>query len=205
MNRSKLFVKNVLRATKWGRMWIETRATQTPAPFNAQFVRFLMGDDRVPYWPVHPSSTVQNWRSILIGIETSPGLMSGCYIQGSGGVVIGDYTQIAPGVGIISSNHAVTDSRVSIRKRVEIGSYCWLAMNSVVLPGVRLGDFTVVAAGAVVTKSFPDGYVVLAGNPARPIRNIDPSECIRFESSCRYRGYLHVSEFDEFRRRKLLV
>ena len=48
-------------------------------------------------------------------------------------------------------------------------------MNAVVLPGVVLGDNTVVAAGAVVTKSFPDGYCTVAGVPARVIsrRNID--------------------------------
>ena len=40
-------------------------------------------------------------------------------------------------------------------------------MNSIILPGVNLGPRTVVAAGSVVTKSFPDGFCVLAGNPAK--------------------------------------
>ena len=46
-------------------------------------------------------------------------------------------------------------------------------MNSIILPGVILGDNTVVAAGAVVTKSFPQGYIVIGGNPAKIIKVIE--------------------------------
>ena len=46
-------------------------------------------------------------------------------------------------------------------------------MNSVILPGVTLGEHTVVGAGSVVTKSFPDGHCVIAGNPAIIIRSLD--------------------------------
>ena len=45
-------------------------------------------------------------------------------------------------------------------------------MNSVILPGVVLGEHTVVGAGSIVTKSFPEGYCVIAGNPAKIIRKI---------------------------------
>ncbi len=48
-------------------------------------------------------------------------------------------------------------------------------MNAVILPGVTLGDHTVVGAGAIVTKSFPDGHCIIAGNPAKEIRKIDLS------------------------------
>jgi acetyltransferase-like isoleucine patch superfamily enzyme len=53
-------------------------------------------------------------------------------------------------------------------------------MNATVLPGIVLGDFTIVGAGAVVTRSFPDGYCVVAGNPAAIIRTLDKSECEQF-------------------------
>lgn len=57
-------------------------------------------------------------------------------------------------------------------KPVLIGEKCWIGMNSVILPGVILGPHTVVGAGSVVTKSFVDGYCIVAGNPAKIIRKI---------------------------------
>lgn len=50
---------------------------------------------------------------------------------------------------------------------------CFIGMNVTVLPGVTLGDNTIVGASSVVTKSFLDGNVVIAGNPARVICTID--------------------------------
>ena len=46
-------------------------------------------------------------------------------------------------------------------------------MNSVILPGVTLGEDMVVGAGSIVTKSFPDGHCIIAGNPAKLIRNLN--------------------------------
>jgi acetyltransferase-like isoleucine patch superfamily enzyme len=53
-------------------------------------------------------------------------------------------------------------------------------MGAIVLPSVKLGDFTIVGAGAVVTKSFPEGYCVIAGNPARIIKQLNKTECEAF-------------------------
>ena len=49
-------------------------------------------------------------------------------------------------------------------------------MNSVILPGVFLGENTVVAAGSVVTKSFPQGYCIVGGVPAKVIKVIEKHE-----------------------------
>ena len=183
----------------------ETRFTQTPATIEAWISQNVFGRNRGPYWPVHPSSCVIGWRSILVGIETSPGLMPGCYIQGIGTIQIGDYTQVASNVGIISANHDLHDSRVHHAERVEIGSYCWIGMGAVVLPGVTLGDFTVVGANAVVTKSFPDGHCVVAGNPAKKIRELDRSKCRRYTSPHEYHGFIRKDRFPEYRARYLHV
>ena len=154
---------------------------------------------------MHPSSVVVGWKNILAGVETSPGLNPGCYIQGVGEVYIGDYTQIAPNVGIISANHSLADSRRHERDVVRIGKYCWLGMGAIILPGVTLGDHTIVGAGAVVTKSFPDGYCVIAGNPAVKLKDLEHSACEEYRSTHEYHGYIPRGSFSDFRRKFLDV
>ena len=55
-----------------------------------------------------------------------------------------------------------------------IGDNCWLATNATILPGVRLENHVIVAAGAVVTKSIPEDYVIIAGVPACVEKKIAP-------------------------------
>ena len=181
----------------------ETRGTQTPITFRDWFRQEVKGVNIGPYWPLHPSSIVTNWRRVVIGVETSPGRMPGCYIQALGPVYIGDYTQTGPNVSIISSNHKAEDLRDHDIGSVEIGEYSWLGAGSVILPNVKLGPFTVVGANAVVTKSFPEGYCVIGGNPARKIKDLDPAECPRHTSKHEYHGYIRKADFAAFREKEL--
>lgn len=182
----------------------ETRKTQTPISLR-QWVAYRLSRHRLPYWPLHPASVAVDSHRIHIGIETSPGLMPGCYIQGSNGISIGDYTQVAAGVKLISANHALTDNRAHTpTPPIVIGPYCWLGANAIILPGVQLGPYTVVGAGAVVTKSFPGGYCVIAGNPAKVIRHLDPEQCISHQSEFRYNGFIRSDQFEMFRQRHLV-
>lgn len=98
----------------------------------------------------------------------------GTYFQNfKGHIYIGRGSYIAPNVGIITANHQLTDLDAHTEALdVRIGEKCWIGMNSVILPGVELGSNTIVAAGAVVTKSFPQGKVVLAGVPAKIVKEI---------------------------------
>lgn len=90
-----------------------------------------------------------------------------------GSITIGRGTYIASNVGIVTTNHDLKDPDKHIPgKDVILGKKCWIGMNSVILPGVVLGDHTVVGAGSVVTKSFPEGKCVIAGNPAKKIKDI---------------------------------
>ena len=184
----------------------ETQNNQCKIRFNMFFIQKILGFNKKIYWPVHFSSKISSWKNIYCGIETCPGYMPGCYIQGTGGIYIGDYTQIAPNVGIISANHDLDDNRRhSSTKQVRIGKYGWIGMNSVILPGVELGDFTIVGAGSVVTKSFPKGYCVIAGNPAKFIKNLDKEKCIPYHSKNEYNGYIKNNLFEKFRNKNLKV
>ena len=101
---------------------------------------------------------------------------NGIYYQALGKICIGGGTYIAPNVGLITANHDLLDPDKHLEpKPITLGKQCWIGMNSVILPDVTLGDHTVVGAGSVVTKSFPDGYCVIVGNPARKLRDL-PAE-----------------------------
>lgn len=188
------------------RFFRTTRYDEYPITLNFWFRQRFLGHNAGAYWPMHPSSSVSYPKNILIGKGVCPGYMPGCYFHGLNGIMIGDYTFIAPNVGIMSANHNVHDLRKqTANDKVSIGKYCWLGMNSMVLPGVELGDFTIVGAGAIVTSSFPDGHCVIAGNPARIIRKLDPLLCERYEQEFTHIGYIPLKRFEYFRKNNLFI
>ncbi|KAF1299136.1 chorismate mutase [Enterococcus sp. JM4C] len=94
-------------------------------------------------------------------------------------IVIGDNCMFGPNVQLYTATHPLhpvkRNSGLENGKPITIGDNVWLGGGVVVAPGVTLGDNVVVGAGAVVTKSFPDN-VVIGGNPARVIKEIDLEE-----------------------------
>jgi len=70
---------------------------------------------------------------------------------------------------------------------------------------ITLGNHTIVAAGAVVTKSFPEGYCILAGNPAKIIKLIDPDEVVEYENRYKYHGYIPAHKFTTWRKKNLKI
>ncbi len=99
----------------------------------------------------------------------------GCVILDVNRVIIGKNCMLAPCVKIFSATHPVRAEEryngVELGLPVVIGDNCWIGGNAVINPGVSLGNNVVVGAGSVVTKSFGDN-VVIAGNPARVIREL---------------------------------
>lgn len=97
----------------------------------------------------------------------------GIYYQAIGNIFIGKGTYLGPNVGLITANHDVYNPDEHLPpKDIVIGEKCWVGMNSVILPGTVLGNHTVVGAGSIVTKSFPEGNCVLAGNPAKKLKDL---------------------------------
>lgn len=136
----------------------------------------VLGLNRHVPWPVHWTSKVTVVEKIQRG-SRCPGMSHGCHIDGRNGIIFEDNVWIGPRVSIISMNHDVNDySRYTPNLPVVIRRDCWLGANAIILPGVELGEHTVVAAGAIVTKSFPEGNQVLAGNPAKVIKKLGAYE-----------------------------
>lgn len=114
-----------------------------------------------------------------------------CTILDVGKVTIGDNCMFAPNVAIYTAGHPIhPDSRNSMYEYgipVSIGDNCWLGGNTIVCPGVKIGNNVVIGTGSVVTKDIPD-WSIAAGNPCRVIRTIT-------EEDRKY--YYKKNEFDE--------
>lgn len=99
----------------------------------------------------------------------------GCIILDVCKVTIGKNCMIAPNVCLFSATHPVRAEEryngVELGKPITIGDNCWIGGGAIINPGVSLGDNVVVASGSVVTKSFGSN-VVIAGNPAKIIREL---------------------------------
>lgn len=108
-------------------------------------------------------------------IRLGPGvfLNFGCVILDVTEVSIGEGTQIGPAVQIYAADHPrdgeTRRAGLEFGRPVRIGRNAWIGGGAIILPGVTIGDDSVIGAGSVVTRDVPAGSTV-AGNPARPLR-----------------------------------
>lgn len=90
-------------------------------------------------------------------------------------IFFGDDVLVGPGCQFVTAEHPLSPSqrrkKMQYNKPIHVGNNVWLGAGAIVLPGVTIGDDSVVAAGAVVTKDVP-ANVVVAGVPARVIKTI---------------------------------
>lgn len=94
-------------------------------------------------------------------------------MRSRGGIYVGDQVLIGPRCTIIYVNHGLAaDQRDTLAlKPVHLERNCWLGANVTILPGITVGENSIVGASAVVTKDVPANTVVV-GNPARVIRKL---------------------------------
>jgi len=103
------------------------------------------------------------------------GINSGSYINGIGGIVMGDHVLIGSNVTISSGRHPIEGratpifARAAIPSAITIEDDVWIGAGAVIMPGITLRRGTVVGANAVVTKDTEE-YAVVVGAPARMIR-----------------------------------
>lgn len=90
----------------------------------------------------------------------------------SGGIVIEDNVQIAPHVTILTINHDPYARNIALCKTVTLKKNAWIGASVTILPGVTIGENTIIGAGSVVTKDIPANSIAV-GNPARVIRTLD--------------------------------
>ncbi len=102
-----------------------------------------------------------------------------CTILDVAKVKIGDNVLFAPNVAVYTAGHplhpVMRQSEYEYGIGIEIGDNVWIGGNAVILPGVKIGSNSVIAAGSVVTKDIPN-WVVAGGNPCRVIRKITEAD-----------------------------
>ena len=114
-------------------------------------------------------------KNITIGKDVF--INSGCHFQDQGGIEIGDGALIGHNVVLATINHGLNpkENRKNHYAPIKIGAHVWIGSNATILPGVTIGDYAVVAAGAVVTQDVP-AMTVVGGVPARVLKTIQEEE-----------------------------
>ncbi|RKQ50972.1 acetyltransferase-like isoleucine patch superfamily enzyme [Roseivirga pacifica] len=98
------------------------------------------------------------------------------YIGCSGKVTIGNNVMMGPRVSMFAENHNYSDTSIPMKEQgvslseIVVNNDCWIASNATILAGVTIGEGSIIAAGAVVTKDIPP-YSIVAGNPAKVIKS----------------------------------
>jgi acetyltransferase-like isoleucine patch superfamily enzyme len=96
-----------------------------------------------------------------------------CTFMDRGGITIEDNVLIGPKVNLITTNHPINpaERRATISQPIVIKKGAWIGVGATILPGVTIGENSIVAAGAVVSKDVADNTIV-GGIPAKFIKSI---------------------------------
>ena len=142
---------------------------------NVENVRKLWGE--ISGTPLDPTTTIQIPVYVNIGKFTRIGknvyINHLCSMLDMGTITIGDDVLIGPKVNILSEEHPVNpaDRKALMVRPVVIKNGAWIGAGATILPGVTVGENSIVAAGAVVNKDVPDNTIV-GGIPAKVIKDI---------------------------------
>lgn len=166
-------LKNRVKEKPLSRRWLKTwvkRVWTFPSLFSLSCRRasFTLGGVRLGDLADLSGTTLQGpWNRLNIGSGTFIGRAE---IQLLASVTIGNNVIVNDGVRIITGTHKLDSPFFdSINKPIVIKDSAWICTGAILLPGVTIGEASVVAAGAVVTQDIPAGQV-FAGNPARFIK-----------------------------------
>jgi acetyltransferase-like isoleucine patch superfamily enzyme len=131
----------------------------------------IIGSEIDPSTTVFPPFHTNFGRSIRLGKNVF--INHACSFLDIGGITLEDEVQIGPRVNLTSENHPLdpADRTTLIPRPIVIKRNAWIGAGATILPGVTIGENSVVAAGAVVSRDVPANTVV-AGIPAKVVKMI---------------------------------
>ncbi|XQY90095.1 maltose acetyltransferase domain-containing protein [Metabacillus sp. HB246100] len=166
-------VKNRMQARKLTRQFNQTEETEETV--REELLKTLLGSTGKNLY-IEPTFRCDYGFNIHVGENFYANF--DCVFLDVCKITIGDNCMVAPGVHIYTATHPLDPIERNSGKEygipVKIGDNVWIGGKAVINPGVSLGNNIVVASGAVVTKSFPSN-VVIGGNPARIIKDLNLS------------------------------
>ncbi len=136
----------------------------------------------------YPNSEIRLGNDVTIGrncvlkagtgkiiVHDGVGIARSTHLGGGGGIEVGENSMLGDKVEVISGQHVFDDPSIPIKyqgsryEKIEIGRDVWIGAMVIVLPGVKIGEGSVIGAGAVVTRNIPS-YSVATGVPANVIK-----------------------------------
>jgi acetyltransferase-like isoleucine patch superfamily enzyme len=148
-----------------------------------RIMRFNLSDPS--HQNLYSGVSISDYSKVVIGERVSFG--GQVRIFNTSFVRIGNDCMIAYGVQIITPTHDYENNPIwkqRVDRPVEIGNHVWIGTNAIILPGVRIGDYAVIGAGAVISAHVPERAVVV-GNPARIVKI---REISAFDDNCVFPG-----------------
>ena len=100
---------------------------------------------------------------------------SNCLAMARGGITIEDDVMLAGNVQLLSNNHDEYERQILTCAEILIKKGAWIGAGATILPGITIGKYAIVGAGAIVTKDVPD-YSVVVGIPAKVVKTLDKSK-----------------------------
>jgi maltose O-acetyltransferase len=175
--RAKMLAGELYDAMDPGLVAARRRARDLVARYNADpvpaLLRELLGEVGAEA-VVEPPFRCDYGENVFVGERFYAN--AGCVFLDCARITIGDRVLLGPGVHVYAATHPVdaeTRSRgLEYARPVTIGDDVWIGGAAVVLPGVTIGDRAVVGAGSIVTRDV-SADVVAAGNPCRPLRELE--------------------------------
>jgi acetyltransferase-like isoleucine patch superfamily enzyme len=134
---------------------------------------------------IGPKVAIRGYKKITIGENVR--ILRGCNIVGNGGLTIGDNVRFAPESVVLTRNHnyesqALPYDNTYISKSVVIGNNVWIGTRVIILPGVKIEEGAIIAAGTVVTKDVPK-LAICGGNPGTVLKYRDKSHYEKIKST----------------------